>query len=143
DCRATALITEGHLTPIFADAAKKSPHLRHVIVSGVVDLERMEGVPGVARWQDTLATGPVDAPPPRRNINIDLAAIIYTSGSTGDPKGVMLTHRNMLTAAKSIATYLENVEDDVILCVLPLAFDYGLYQMIMAVSVGARLVLER
>ena len=80
---------------------------------------------------------------PRANIDIDLAAIIYTSGSTGDPKGVMLTHRNMLTAATSITTYLENVEDDVILGVLPLAFDYGLYQMIMAFRTGARLVLER
>jgi len=56
---------------------------------------------------------------------------------------VMLTHRNMLTAATSITTYLENREDDVILGVLPLAFDYGLYQMIMAFRMGARLVLER
>jgi amino acid adenylation domain-containing protein len=143
DCRATALVTEAHLTPFFAEAAKNAPHLRHVIVSGTVDIERMAGLPSVARWQDVLAGAPRDAPPARRNIDIDLAAIIYTSGSTGDPKGVMLTHRNMLTAGTSIATYLENVEDDVILCVLPLAFDYGLYQMIMSVSVGARLVLER
>ena len=55
----------------------------------------------------------------------------------------MLTHRNMLTAATSISTYLENTEDDVILSVLPLAFDYGLYQLIMAFQMGARLVLER
>jgi acyl-CoA synthetase (AMP-forming)/AMP-acid ligase II len=55
----------------------------------------------------------------------------------------MLTHRNMLTAATSISSYLENVEDDVILNVLPLSFDYGLYQMIMAFRMGARLVLER
>src|SRR5205823_1122832 len=59
------------------------------------------------------------------------------------PKGVMLTHRNMLTAATSISTYLENLEDEVILGVLPLAFDYGLYQLIMAFKLGARLVLER
>jgi amino acid adenylation domain-containing protein len=143
DCRATVLVTEAHLTPIFAEAAKNAPRLRHVIVSGTVDIERMAGLPSVARWQDVLAGAPRDAPPARRNIDIDLAAIIYTSGSTGDPKGVMLTHRNMLAAGTSIATYLENVEDDVILCVLPLAFDYGLYQMIMSVSVGARLVLER
>jgi acyl-CoA synthetase (AMP-forming)/AMP-acid ligase II len=49
----------------------------------------------------------------------------------------------MLTAATSISTYLENTEDDVILGVLPLAFDYGLYQLIMAFRMGARLVLER
>jgi amino acid adenylation domain-containing protein len=143
DCRAAVMITDGHLTPVFADAAQKSPHLKHVIVAGALDSERLAGLPSVARWQDALAEGPKATPPPRRNLDIDLAAIIYTSGSTGDPKGVMLTHRNMLTAGKSIATYLENVEDDVILCVLPLAFDYGLYQMIMSVSVGARLLLER
>src|SRR5262249_57862624 len=58
-------------------------------------------------------------------------------------KGGILTHRNMLSAATSITTYLENIEDDVILGLLPLAFDYGLYQMIMTFKLGARLVLER
>ena len=55
----------------------------------------------------------------------------------------MLTHRNMLTAATSIATYLENTEDDVILSVLSLALTYGLYQLITTVKTGGRLVLER
>ena len=55
----------------------------------------------------------------------------------------MLTHRNMLTACTSISAYLEIQPDEVILGVLPLAFDYGLYQMIMAFRSGARLVLER
>ncbi len=143
DCRAVALVTDGHLTPVFADAATKSRHLRHVIISGAIDAARTASLPGVVAWDVALEDGDPAAPPPRKNIDIDLAAIIYTSGSTGDPKGVMLTHRNMLTAARSITTYLENVEDDVILGVLPLAFDYGLYQMIMAFRVGARLVLER
>jgi acyl-CoA synthetase (AMP-forming)/AMP-acid ligase II len=49
----------------------------------------------------------------------------------------------MLTAATSVSSYLEMREDDVVLAVLPLAFDYGLYQMIMSFRVGARLVLER
>jgi acyl-CoA synthetase (AMP-forming)/AMP-acid ligase II len=72
-----------------------------------------------------------------------LASVIYTSGSTGDPKGVMLTHRNMLTAATSVSSYLEMAEDDVVLNVLPLSFDYGLYQVIMTARLGATLVLER
>ena len=143
DCRAVVLITDGHLTPVFAEVAGKVPHLRSVIVSGKIDADRTAGLPDVLAWDAALAAGAADAPPPRRNLDLDLAAIIYTSGSTGDPKGVMLTHRNMLTAATSISTYLENVEDDVILGVLPLAFDYGLYQLIMSFRMGARLVLER
>lgn len=76
-------------------------------------------------------------------LDIDLASIIYTSGSTGEPKGVMLTHRNMLSASTSINQYLGHSEDDTIVSVLPISFDYGLYQMIMAFSVGATLVLEK
>jgi amino acid adenylation domain-containing protein len=127
DCRAAFLITDEHLRGVWQEPASKSPYLKGTIV-GPADKD--------------LSTERA-APPPRRGLDIDLAAIIYTSGSTGDPKGVMLTHRNMLTAATSISTYLGMQEDDVVLGVLPLAFDYGLYQLIMSTRVGARLVLER
>jgi amino acid adenylation domain-containing protein len=130
DCRPTAFITDKHLERIYQRPVQACPHLKQVIVSGTPS------------WEDALK-GDRAAPPARRAIDIDLAAIIYTSGSTGDPKGVMLTHRNMLTACASISTYLEIRDDEVILGVLPLAFDYGLYQMIMAFAAGARLVLER
>jgi amino acid adenylation domain-containing protein len=143
DCRAKAMITDAHVGGVFVPAAKQSPHLQLTVVTGGFAPERMEGVPGLVRWDDALASGDASAPPRRKALDVDLAAIVYTSGSTGDPKGVMLTHRNMLTAAQSISTYLELVGDDVILGVLPLAFDYGLYQMIMAFRMGARLVLER
>jgi len=143
DCRATALVTDAHLATAFAPAAAKAEHLRAVIVSGALDDKLVAGLSGVVGFDAAMAEERRDAPPARRAIDVDLAALIYTSGSTGDPKGVMLTHRNMLTAATSISTYLGNVEDDVILGVLPLAFDYGLYQMIMAFRTGARLLLER
>lgn len=83
---------------------------------------------------------PFQVPP---TIDQDLASIIYTSGSTGEPKGVMLSHLNMTSAATSISTYLGLREDDIIFNVLPLAFDYGLYQVLMASRVGARVVLHR
>lgn len=72
-----------------------------------------------------------------------LAAIIYTSGSSGAAKGVMLTHGNMTFAAAAISEYLMHQSDDVILSALPLSFDYGLYQMIMAFHSGGQLILEK
>ncbi len=82
-------------------------------------------------------------PAPSGVIDYDLASLIYTSGSTGRPKGVMLSHVNMFTAGNSIAQYLELKSDDRIVCALPLAFDYGLYQVILAFNVGATVVLEK
>ena len=142
DCRPAALITDAHLASVWREPAR-SRHLRTVIVSGRLEPGETERAPAFLYWDDAIAQGNGTSPPHRCNIDIDLAAIIYTSGSTGEPKGVMLTHRNMLTAATSISAYLELREDDVIINVLPMAFDYGLYQMIMAFRQGARLVLER
>ena len=140
DCRPTAFISDQHIVNVWSGPVARSTHLKTVIISGKADRETAG--PRLVPFDEALG-GDRSAPPPRRNIDVDLAAIIYTSGSTGEPKGVMLTHRNMLTAATSISTYLRMAEDDVILGVLPLAFDYGLYQLIMSTRVGARLVLER
>ncbi len=74
-------------------------------------------------------------------IDTDMAAILYTSGSTGLPKGVVLSHRNMVAGAESVAQYLENTTDDRLLAVLPFSFDYGLSQLTTAFSVGASVVL--
>jgi long-chain acyl-CoA synthetase len=75
-------------------------------------------------------------------IDYDLATLIYTSGSTGEPKGVISSHFNMISAARSIIEYIENDQNDIILDVLPLSFDYGLYQMIMTTIFGGTMVLE-
>lgn len=77
------------------------------------------------------------------NVHADLAALVYTSGSIGAPKGVMLTHRNLTFAAESICSYLHNTAADVILCVLPLSFTYGLGQITTTFHAGAALVLEQ
>ncbi|MDX8523672.1 AMP-binding protein [Mesorhizobium sp. MSK_1335] len=141
DCRPAALITDQHLRSVFDGPARSCRSLRKVIVSGLIEDDELSRLPHAIRWETAARRTP--AAPVRKSIDIDLAAIIYTSGSTGEPKGVMLTHRNMTAACTSIASYLELREDEVILNVLPLAFDYGLYQMLMAFRTGARLVLER
>ena len=57
---------------------------------------------------------------PVRRIDRDVAAIIYTSGSTGLPKGVVLSHRNLVAGAESVSTYLQNTSEDRILSILPI-----------------------
>jgi amino acid adenylation domain-containing protein len=81
--------------------------------------------------------------PAKRAIDTDIAALLYTSGTTGRPKGVIMTHFNMISAATSVTEYLRLAADDVILSVLPLSSSYGLYQLLTAFKAGAALVLER
>jgi len=70
-----------------------------------------------------------------------MAAILYTSGSTGQPKGVMLSHTNLIEGAKSVASYLNNTANDRLLAVLPFSFDYGLSQLTTSFLTGGRVVL--
>ncbi|MFJ8477296.1 class I adenylate-forming enzyme family protein [Kitasatospora sp. NPDC094011] len=70
-----------------------------------------------------------------------VAQLIYTSGSTSAPKGVVCTHRQVVFAARAIARRLGYRPDDVVLTALPLSFDYGLYQLLLAAIGGSALVL--
>jgi acyl-CoA ligase (AMP-forming) (exosortase A-associated) len=76
-------------------------------------------------------------------IDADLAAILYTSGSSGQPKGVMLSHLNVIQGARSVATYLRNTRDDRVLGLLPMSFDYGMNQVTTMCLVGGTVVLQK
>jgi amino acid adenylation domain-containing protein len=142
DCRAAALIVESRGVPAAAVAATRSPSLVTCIASGDPAEARAAGLDRAIGWDEAMAAEPAE-PIEAPRLDLDLAAIVYSSGTMGEPKGVMLTHRNMIATATAIVTYLENVEQDVIGSVLPLSFTYGLYQLVTAAAVGARLVLER
>lgn len=65
-----------------------------------------------------------DAQPAAGPDEEDLAALVYTSGTTGKPKGVMLTHRNVLANVKAILQHLQPRSDDVFLSFLPLSHTF-------------------
>jgi len=71
-----------------------------------------------------------------------LAEIIFTSGSTGDPKGVMLSHRNLIANTDSILKYLKLNAEDTIEIVLPFYYCYGLSLLHTHLRVGGSLVLN-
>ncbi|XTZ13736.1 AMP-binding protein [Micromonospora echinospora] len=79
--------------------------------------------------------------PPAPVVSRDLAALIYTSGSTGQPKGVMVTHGNLVAGARIVAAYLGLTAADRTLSVLPWSFDAGLNQVLATFWAGGRLVI--
>ena len=139
DCGAKILITDGHLSKVFSSILSEVPALECVLCSGTQPIE-LNGK--ILPFDEALAHAELDAPN-SETIPNDLAALIYTSGSTGNPKGVMMTHQAMTFTTGSLVEYLRLDEQDRIMNLLPLAFDYGLYQLLMAVRLGATLVLER
>lgn len=144
NCRARGLVMPAAKLDELRGNLAEATHLKRIWLSGEAAPAPLN-TPTPALPLDSIledALLPV-TPPSKKCINIDLAALIYTSGSTGRPKGVMLTHLNIVSAATSITTYLENTPDDIIINLLPLAFDYGLYQVLMAFKMGATIVLEK
>ncbi len=142
NCRASAIIADAQIRDVQLSALLHDvPSLR----IGVLSNQRAETRLAHPRFIDfDEAQAQYDPTPlPRVNIDLDLACLIYTSGSTGEPKGVMSDHSNVVFVSGSIIEYLQNVEDDVVINMLPLSFDYGLYQLLMTMRFGGRLALER
>lgn len=73
--------------------------------------------------------------------DFQIATILFTSGSTGEPKGVMLSHKNLISNTESIISYLHLTEKDIIHVVLPFYYCYGLSLLHTHVRVGGSLVM--
>ncbi|WP_411837774.1 class I adenylate-forming enzyme family protein [Paracoccus sp. ME4] len=88
--------------------------------------------------------GPFDAVPEQvESQDAMTAVILYTTGTTGTPKGVMLTHGNLIFGGESSARLRGMQADDVIWGVLPLTHVFGLTSMLAAgLATGAHIRLE-
>ena len=111
------------------------PELRAVISRGGDEARSRPGT-----WAQVTFRQAADNPEQWRDTNVtagDLAAIIYTSGTTGQPKGVMLSHRNLVANIRSIIAYLALSSDDVTGMVLPFYYAYGNSVLHTHIAAGA------
>jgi len=173
DCQATGLITQARRLRMLEELQDRVPSLKSVVLCGQEAGKAMEDRMRHSEERSRACPEPCpersrrdsrrkesrflneflafealqqtypDQLPPQNCIDVDLACLIYTSGTTGEPKGVMSAHYNVVAAASSIIQYLENVPEDIVINVLPLSFDYGLYQLLMTFKFGGTLVLEK
>ena len=117
-----------------AQEAKRlgSPFARIILLHG--------SAPGIDSLREDLAQT-LPSLPPCNATRVDPAVILYTSGTTSDPKGVVLTHGNLLAEADAVFQILQLDEHDSVLGVLPLF--HALAQManlLLPFLVGARVI---
>lgn len=150
DCGAACLITTALRACVLDEHGLAAVHRTIIVDDPDAVSQRLRETCHIRGWPASARPGPgtsgdvgldVQGSPPTPGIDTDLAAILYTSGSTGMPKGVMLSHRNLIEGAWSVAHYLHHDPSDRILAVLPLSFDAGLSQLTSAWSAGATAVL--
>jgi len=70
-----------------------------------------------------------------------IADILFTSGTTGKPKGVSLTHKQIMVATEHIVNYVKNTKDDIEILLMPLSHSFGMGRMRSIFFMGGTLVI--
>ncbi|HEU5425699.1 MAG TPA: acyl-CoA ligase (AMP-forming), exosortase A system-associated [Actinocrinis sp.] len=146
DCGPRVLITTAERLETVRAALPEDSSVETVVLIGGPGRDTAAAGGAAARfqvigWALLAESAPDPVPDGESVIDTDLAAILYTSGSTGGPKGVVLSHRNLIAGAESVAHYLDHTAEDAILAPLPLSFDAGLSQLTISLIAGAHVVL--
>ena len=124
NAEASAVLIQRELLPLLQTvlSQKSLPKLKHIIVTGEGVPEEM---PQVIPWAKLLRTSSPELPPEVEISGDDLVALPYSSGTTGLPKGVMLSHRNLVCNNLQFTTALQTDVSDVALIFLPFYHIYG------------------
>jgi long-chain acyl-CoA synthetase len=120
------------------------PDLAPVLLSSIIgepDTYSEPNVPG--QDQPQIEDSPLDMSDPSGTRSPhELAAIFYTSGSTGSGKGVMLSHRNLVSNTIGTVQYLRLTPNDSIMVILPFYYIYGNSLLLTHVACGGRIVID-
>lgn len=137
DCGMRALITTSRRAVALDQALHRPTTLEYfLVVDDDPEIDRIVGEGVDVHVLDRLTAENESRPLPDRCIDRDLAALLYTSGSTGAPKGVMVSHAQVISGATIVSDYLGVTSEDRILGVLPFSFDAGLNQLMTAIQQG-------
>ena len=105
-----------------AEAVGNDPWpLRVVLLDGGAEAQRLAAADPRVRMADDWLPPSAPEPAQREGDGGALATIVYTSGTTGRPKGVMLSHRNLLSNAHASVTLVDCYQEDLFLSFLPLS----------------------
>ena len=138
NCGATAILVQRELLPLVQATRHETPALRYVLATGS---EPVESDPSVVAFGDLIRRHSPSRVPIVEIHSSDLIALPYSSGTTGLPKGVRLTHRNLVVNYHQFISAARVTEDDVFMVFLPLYHIYGVALMGQATFSGSALVL--
>jgi len=137
DTGAVAIVVHSDLVGLVTAVRGRTPSLKHVIAIGPSGAT----APNVRGFEDLMA-GESSETPPRVEIHEDdLVALPYSSGTTGLPKGVMITHKNLVTNNIQFVACIRMQPSDRLMIFLPFYHIYGTMLMGSAVYSGATSVL--
>lgn len=124
DSGAKVLVTNKLLKWKQIREAAETPEIRLVVITDDKDCDDLEAPIPVMTKETFLKLGETSQLPKEAPKATDLAALVYTSGTTGNPKGVMLTHRNVISNIQGVLKNLQPSGHETFLSFLPLSHTF-------------------